>query len=94
MLTGNGIGSTKLQFKHLLIEERGKFRIEGELSIERHNLDGTIRLGIAPAYLDWLPVANEVFAEHRDGLLWTTVHISGTTEKPKQDLSPRIGRRH
>jgi hypothetical protein len=31
-----------------------------------------------------------VFTRERDGYLWTTVHLSGTVEEPRQDLSPRI----
>src|SRR4029450_10448329 len=45
----------KIDIENIAIEERGKFRIEGELSIEQRRLRGTIRLGLTREYLDWLP---------------------------------------
>lgn len=45
---------------------------------------------MARRLLDWLPKPEEVFPRERDGYLWTTVHLSGTIDKPEQDLSPRI----
>jgi hypothetical protein len=80
----------KLAFKEIAIEERGKFRIEGALSIDHHALGGEIRLGMAPEYLAWLPDAGEVFTRGDGDYWWVTVHLSGTIEKPQQDLSPRI----
>ena len=47
-------------------------------------------VGMTQGYLEWLPRAEEVFASERGGYLWTTVHLSGTIEQPRQDLSPRI----
>jgi hypothetical protein len=37
-----------------------------------------------------LPNPEEVFNRKQSGYLWTTVHLSGTIDEPKQDLSPRI----
>jgi hypothetical protein len=71
-------------------QRRGKFRIEGEMSIEQRRLRGTIRLGLTREYLDWLPNPEEVFSRKQDGYLWTNVHLSGTIDDPGQDLSPRI----
>jgi hypothetical protein len=45
----------KIDIENIAIEERGKFRIEGEMSIEQRRLRGTIRLGLTREYLDWLP---------------------------------------
>ena len=72
------------------IEEKGKFRIEGEISIKRLVLRGTIRLGLTREYLDWLPNPEEVFSRRSSGYLWTQVHLSGTIDEPRQDLSQRI----
>ena len=83
-------GYPKIDIKDIAIEEKGKFRIEGAISIERRSLHGAIRLGLAHQYLDWLPNAEEVFNRERSGYLWTTMHLSGTIDEPKQDLSPRI----
>ena len=80
----------KIDIKEVEIEEKGKFRIEGAISIERRSLHGTLRLGLTPRYLDWLPNPKEIFNREQSGYLWTTVHLSGTIDEPKQDLSPRI----
>jgi hypothetical protein len=80
----------KIDVNHIAIEERGKFRIEGEMSIDERRLHGSIRLGLTPEYLDWLPNPEEVFSRQQDGYLWTNVRLSGTIDDPGQDLSPRI----
>jgi hypothetical protein len=80
----------KIEVKNIALEEKGKFRIEGAISINRGSLGGAIALGVTREYLDWLPKPEEIFTRERSGYLWTTVHLSGTIEEPKQDLSPRI----
>jgi hypothetical protein len=80
----------KIDIENIAIEEKGKFRIEGEMSIEQRRLRGTIRLGLTREFLDWLPNPEEVFSRKQDGYLWTNVHLSGTIDDPGQDLSPRI----
>jgi hypothetical protein len=81
---------SKAEIKAISIEDKGKFRIEGSVSVESRSLGGAIQLGVVPEYLDWLPNPEEVFTRRRDGYLWTTVHLSGTIEHPRQDLSPRL----
>jgi hypothetical protein len=76
--------------KHLLLEDKGKLRAEGEVTLREKNLGGAIELGVARRLLDWLPKADEVFPREHAGYLWTTVHLSGTLDAPEQDLSPRI----
>jgi hypothetical protein len=80
----------KIDISDIEIEEKGKFRIEGAISIDRRVLRGAVNLGLTRQYLDWLPNPEEVFNRQRSGYLWTTVHLSGTIDDPKQDLSPRI----
>ena len=80
----------KIDITDIAIEEKGKFRIEGAISVERRLLRGAVNLGLTRQYLDWLPNPEEVFNRQRSGYLWTTVHLSGTIDEPKQDLSPRI----
>jgi hypothetical protein len=80
----------EIDVKDITIEEKGKFRIEGEISIKRQLLRGTIKLGLTREYLDWLPNPEEVFSRRSSGYLWTDVHLSGTIDKPRQDLSQRI----
>ena len=78
------------QLKDVTIEEEGKFRVEGAVSISERSLGGKIDLGLAPEYLTWLPHPEEVFPRESGGYRWTTVHLGGTLENPQQDLSPRI----
>jgi hypothetical protein len=80
----------KIDINNIAIEERGKFRIEGEMSIAQRRLRGAIRLGLTREYLDWLPNPEEVFSRKESGYLWTNVRLFGTIDNPKQDLSPRI----
>ena len=82
--------SPKIEIKNIAVEDKGKFRIEGSISIRDKSLGGAIQLGVAREYLEWLPQAEEVFPKEKGGYLWATVHLSGTVEKPEQDLSPRI----
>ncbi|MGE5212321.1 MAG: hypothetical protein ACM3NN_01375 [Nitrospirota bacterium] len=80
----------EIDIKDITVEEKGKFRIEGEISIKRRLLRGTIKLGLTREYLDWLPNPEEVFNRRSSGYLWTDVHLSGTIDEPGQDLSQRI----
>jgi hypothetical protein len=80
----------EIDIKDITIEQKGRFRIEGEISIKRRLLRGTIRLGLTREYLDWLPNPEEVFSRRSSGYLWTDVHLSGTIDEPRQDLSQRI----
>ncbi|HEX4640936.1 MAG TPA: hypothetical protein VH252_06085 [Chthoniobacterales bacterium] len=82
--------SPLVEIKDIAVEDKGKFRIEGAISIRERSLGGAIRLGFAREYLEWLPHPEEVFASEKAGYLWTTVHLSGTIDEPGQDLSPRI----
>jgi hypothetical protein len=79
-----------LEIRKIAVEDKGKFRIEGLVSVRKKVLGGALQLGVAREYLEWLPRAEEVFPTGRGGYLWTTVHLSGTIEQPQQDLSPRI----
>ncbi len=80
----------EIEIKDITIEEKGKFRIEGEISVNRRLLRGTIQLGLTREYLDWLPNPEEVFSRGSGDYLWTDVHLSGTIDEPRQDLSQRI----
>ena len=80
----------EIDITDIIIEEEGKFRIDGEISIKHRVLRGTIRLGLTREYLNWLPNPEEVFSRRSSGYLWTDVHLSGTIDEPRQDLSQRI----
>jgi hypothetical protein len=78
------------ELKDVVVEQTGKFRIEGTVSFSERSLGGTLQLGLNRQYLDWLPHPEEVFSREAGGYLWTTMHLSGTLESPQQDLSPRL----
>jgi hypothetical protein len=80
----------EIGIRNIVIEEKGKFRIDGEISIKGRLLRGTLNLGLTRGYLDWLPNPEEVFDRSSNGYLWTTVHLSGTIDEPRQDLSQRV----
>jgi hypothetical protein len=78
------------ELKEIVIEQTGKFRIEGTVSFSDRSLGGTLEIGLSRNYLDWLPHPEEVFSREAGGYLWTTTHLSGTLDSPQQDLSPRL----
>jgi len=80
----------QVHLRRLVLEDEEKLRVEGEITVEDQSLAGTIQLGVARPYLEWLPHPEEIFRRDEQGYLWTTVHLSGTLRDPKQDLSPRI----
>ena len=80
----------EIDIKDIAIEQKDKFRIEGDISVNRRLLRGTLKLGLTREYLDWLPNPEEVFSRRSNGYLWTDVHLSGTIGEPRQDLSQRI----
>jgi hypothetical protein len=78
------------ELNDIALEQAGKFRIRGAVSFSDRSLGGTLQIGISSRYLAWLPHPEEVFPRKAGGYLWTTVHLSGTLESPRQDLSPRL----
>jgi hypothetical protein len=82
--------NSTLEIRNIAVEDKGKFRLEGLVSVRDRSLGGAIQLGVAREYLEWLPQPKEVFPKERGGYHWTTVHLSGTAAQPQQDLSPRI----
>ena len=80
----------EIDITDIIIEEEGKFRIDGKISIKGRLLRGTLRLGLTREYLNWLPNPEEVFSRRSSGYLWTDVHLSGRIDEPRQDLSQRI----
>jgi hypothetical protein len=74
------------------VESKGVFQLKGHGSMAKDkSLSGELQLGIADAYLRWLPGAEAKIFTQVDGPYHVAViHISGSTQKPQQDLSPRI----
>ena len=78
--------------EHLQIECPGVFKLEGSVTMAKDkNLSGEFRLGLTEPYTKWLPTAQTAIFTDPDGDYRSTViHISGTSERPKQDLSGRV----
>ena len=69
----------EIEIKDITIEEKGKFRIEGEISIKRRLLRGTIRLWAYPRISGLAAEPRRsVQSDAPAGYLWTDLHLSGT----------------
>lgn len=79
------------ELNHIVVATEGLMRMEGNLKVTGKRLDGRFMLGIAPGTLALLPGAEtRVFQPGERGLLWTPIHVTGTTDDPKEDLSERL----
>jgi len=78
-------------FTNMVIASEGLVRLEGTLSVRGRELDGNFRLGLIPGTLTSIPGAEtHVFKPGERGLLWTPLRITGTLDKPKEDLTDRL----
>lgn len=92
-LSGNYEWTQKvLKLTNLVAESKGLLRLEGSCTIaEGGVLDGSLRVGVAPQTLQWLPGSRElVFTVAQNGYVWTDVKISGSMQNPQEDLSSRL----
>ncbi len=81
----------RLELSDIVLASEGLVRLEGSLKMVDGRLDGTFQVGIAPGTLAHIPGAEtKVFLRGRDGLLWSPLRITGTTDAPKEDLSDRM----
>ena len=78
--------------ENIEVESDGVFRLTGTLTIAADKtLSGQVELGLTDPYLKWLPTARTaVFTRDEGPYHFTTIHFSGTAQKPVQDLSSRI----
>jgi len=83
-----------VSLENLRVESNGIFRLSGAIKMAKDKtLSGELELGITEPYLRWLPTAESAIFTRADGpYRITTVHVSGTSEKPQQDLSPRVAK--
>ena len=81
-----------ISLENLQVESKGIFRLSGSIHRAKDKtLSGELELGLAEPYLRWLPsLETDVFTRRDGPYLLTTIHLSGTSDKPQQDLSPRI----
>ncbi len=84
---GGALGVT-----NLVIESKGLMRIEGQCDMTADGaLTGTMRVGVTPQTLQWLPGSRErVFTVAQNGYLWTDVRVGGTLQNPTEDLTGRL----
>lgn len=82
-------------FDPVVLASHGLLHLQGRLTIRGDELDGQFWLGVTPETLRWLPGASEhVFTETAPegppGLRWTRLHLTGTRQAPREDLSQRL----
>lgn len=81
----------QLELRNIQIESDGLTRVEGALDKNGEALAGVLNIGVTPGTLRWIPGAERsVFTEKRDGFVWTTMNIGGTTAQIREDLSGRL----
>ncbi len=75
-----------------ILESKGLLRVQGGFRVaDSGAIEGTLRLGVAPQVLQWIPGSRErVFIENQSGYVWTDVRVGGTINNPKEDLSVRL----
>jgi hypothetical protein len=76
------------------VESEGVFHLTGTITITADkSLSGQIELGLTDPYLKWLPTARTAIFTRDDGPYhFATVQLSGTAQKPQQDLSDRVSK--
>lgn len=79
-------------FTNIRIASEGLVRLVGTLSVDGEGgLDGVFRIGLAPGTLSRIPGAeSEVFQPGEHGLLWSDLRVTGTLDRPREDLSGRL----
>jgi hypothetical protein len=81
----------RIELRELVLASDSLIRLEGTVVIRGRELDGDLRLGLAPGTLASIPGAEtHVFAPGERGLLWAPVRLSGTLENPREDLTDRL----
>lgn len=80
-----------LVFDGIVLASESQIRVEGRLTVRGNELDGDLLLGLAPGTLAAVPGAEtDVFEPGPRGMLWAPLRISGTIDKPREDLSDRM----
>jgi hypothetical protein len=81
----------ELSLSDLVLGSEGLIRLEGNMTVRGRKVDGRFRLGLVPGTLSTIPGAEtHVFVPGTHGLLWTPLHITGTLDDPKEDLTNRL----
>ncbi len=81
----------ELSLSDLVLGSDGLIRLEGNMVVKDRKVDGRFRLGLVPGTLSTIPGAEtHVFMPGTHGLLWAPLHITGTLDDPKEDLTNRL----
>jgi len=80
--------------ENINVECENVFQLTGTLAIAKDKtLSGSVELGLTDPYLKWLPTAKQaIFTRDEGPYHFTTIHFSGTTQKPQQDLTQRVAK--
>jgi len=73
-------------------EAPGVLRVEGQVRITGQNLNGQVQLGLGRdlgAKVNGL-TGGECFRREENGYLYETVNLSGTMDRPQNDLEPKL----
>jgi len=82
---------SRLDLTDIVLASEGLVRLVGSLSIVDGRLDGRFKVGVMPGTLAHIPGAEtKVFIRGDKGLLWSSLHITGTLDAPQEDLSDRM----
>jgi hypothetical protein len=81
-----------LTVSHLELESEGLIRLEGGFTVRNEQIAGQLEVGVARSAGRLLAgVGARVFNQpERDGYLWTTVQLSGSSHDPHEDLTARL----
>jgi hypothetical protein len=81
-----------LNVKRIDIRAGNDIGVKGDFAIDdSKDLSGLLWIGTKPEYLEWLPDAEQtIFTRKEEGLVWAQVKLSGTMEKPGQNLDSRV----
>jgi hypothetical protein len=80
-----------IELNDLVLASDSLIRLEGRVVIRGSELEGNLRLGLAPGTLASIPGAEtHVFAPGERGLMWASLRLTGTLDKPREDLSDRL----
>ena len=78
--------------RNFVLESKGLLRVTGGFRVARDGkLQGKFEVGVAPQVLQWIPGSRErVFTRKDQGYVWTSMLLEGSTDNPKEDLTPRL----
>lgn len=80
-----------IELSDIVLASDSLIRLEGRVAIRGRDLDGHLRLGLAPGTLASIPGAEtHVFTPGERGLVWADLRLTGTLDKPREDLSDRL----